>query len=73
MSASAAESDEARHQRYLALCRRAQGTNVNERTLLATDYLNHVNEIVMLVEIIPDAPECLDDCKAWQPMTYQEH
>ncbi|HVJ35149.1 MAG TPA: hypothetical protein VND94_18710 [Terriglobia bacterium] len=73
MSASAAESDEARHQRYLDLCSRAQGTNVNERTLLATDYLNHVNEIVMLVEIIPDAPECLDDCKTWQPMTYQEH
>jgi hypothetical protein len=73
MSVNAADNNEARHRHYLELCRRAQGSNVNDRTLLATDYLNHVNEIVMLVEIIPDAPECLDDCKAWQPMSYQEH
>jgi hypothetical protein len=60
-------------QRYADLCRRAAGSNVNETTLLATDYLNHINEIVMLLELIPDAPECLEDCKAWQPLTYQDH
>jgi hypothetical protein len=27
----------------------------------------------MLLEIVPDAPECLDDCKAWQPLEYTEH
>ncbi|MBM3566696.1 MAG: hypothetical protein FJX42_11365, partial [Alphaproteobacteria bacterium] len=27
-------------------CRRARGTNVNDQTLLATDYLNHFNEVV---------------------------
>lgn len=59
--------------RYPELCARAKGTNVNDRTLLATDYLNHVNEIIMLLELVPDAPECLDDCRAWQPMTYTEH
>ena len=59
--------------RYEELSARAQGSNVNERTLLATDYLNHVNEIVMLLEIVPDAPECLDDCKAWEPLEYTEH
>jgi hypothetical protein len=59
--------------RYLELCARAKGTNVNDRTLLATDYLNHVNEIIMLLELVPDAPECLEDCRAWRPMSYTEH
>lgn len=59
--------------RYEALCARAQGSNVNEKTLLATDYLNHVNEIVMLLELVPDAPECLEDCRAWQPLSYADH
>jgi hypothetical protein len=59
--------------RYLEFSARAKGTNVNDRTLLATDYLNHVNEIIMLLELVPDAPECLEDCRAWQPMSYTEH
>jgi hypothetical protein len=56
-----------------ALQERARGSNVNDKTLLATDYLNHVNEIVMLFDLVPDAPECLDDCKAWEPRSYQDH
>jgi hypothetical protein len=59
--------------RYLELRACAKGTNVNDRTLLATDYLNHVNEIIMLMELVPDAPECLEDCRAWQPLSYVEH
>ena len=59
--------------RYPEFCVRAKGTNVNDRTLLATDYLNHVNEIIMLLELVPDAPECLEDCRAWRPMSYVEH
>jgi hypothetical protein len=59
--------------RYPEFCARAKGTNVNDRTLLATDYLNHVNEIIMLLELVPDAPECLEDCRAWQPKTYVQH
>jgi hypothetical protein len=62
-----------REARYRALSARAAGTNVNDKTLLATDYLNHVNEIVMLLDLVPDAPECLEDCKAWQPLGYQDH
>lgn len=62
-----------REARFRELSRRAEGSNVNEKTLLATDYLNHVNEIVMLLDLVPDAPECLEDCKAWQPLDYQEH
>jgi len=52
---------------------RVQGTNINEISLLATDYLNHVNEIVMVLDIIPDMPECLDEAKSWQPKGYQDH
>lgn len=59
--------------RYPEFCARAKGTNVNDRTLLATDYLNHVNEIIMLLELVPDAPECLEDCRAWQPIGYTQH
>src|ERR1700742_133491 len=55
------------------LCERARGSNVNPKSLLATDYLNHVNEIVMLFDLVPDAPECLDDCRAWAPKSYQDH
>ena len=37
----------------------APQNNLSLVTLLATDYLNHINEIVMLVDLVPDAPECL--------------
>jgi hypothetical protein len=58
---------------YHAFSARAQGTNIDPQTLLATDYLNHFNEIVMLLELIPDMPECLEDAEDWQPKTYQDH
>jgi hypothetical protein len=47
--------------------------NINPRTGLATDYLNHFNEAVMLLEMIPDMPECAEDFLAWHPLTYREH
>jgi hypothetical protein len=49
------------------------GKNIHEDTLLATDYLNHFNEIVMLLELIADMPECLDDALEWQPKSYEDH
>jgi hypothetical protein len=58
---------------YHAFSARAQGTNIDPQTLLATDYLNHFNEIVMLLELIPDMPECLEDAEAWAPKSYQDH
>jgi len=50
-----------------------KGTNINETTLLATDYLNHYNEVVMLLDLVPDMPEMLDEVKEWQPKTYEDH
>src|SRR5436305_9942232 len=50
-----------------------RAANINPRTGLATDYLNHLNEAVMLLEMIPDMPECAEDFLGWQPLTYREH
>ena len=52
---------------------RIKGTNIDERTLLATDYLNHFTEIVMLVELVPDMPELFSEAREWQPKSYQDH
>jgi hypothetical protein len=65
--------DDERAEKFRELTARAENSNVNPKSLLATDYLNHVNEIVMLFDLVPDAPECLEDCKAWEPKTYQDH
>jgi len=50
-----------------------RAANINPRTGLATDYLNHFNEAVMLLEMIPDMPECADDFLGWHPLSYAEH
>jgi hypothetical protein len=50
-----------------------QAANINPRTGLATDYLNHFNEAVMLLEMIPDMPECAEDFLGWRPLSYREH
>jgi hypothetical protein len=47
--------------------------NINPVTGFATDYLNHFNEAVMLLEMLPDCPECIGDFLAWRPMSYREH
>src|ERR1700745_4574 len=50
-----------------------RAANINPRTGLATDYLNHFNEAIMLLEMIPDMPDCAEDFLSWQPMSYREH
>jgi len=64
--ATATDDAAARAQRLLE-------ANINPRTGLATDYLNHFNEAIMLLEMIPDIPECFEDFLEWQPMSYCEH
>lgn len=49
------------------------GANISPQTLLATDYLNHFNEIVMLIDMVADMPDLIEDCKDWRPKTYQQH
>ncbi len=50
-----------------------KGTNIHPDTLLATDYLNHFNEVAMMIEMIPMMPEAIDDIAGWAPNSYQEH
>src|SRR6202161_3427674 len=50
-----------------------RAANINPRTGLATDYLNHFNEAIMLLEMIPDMPECAEEFLEWQPRSYREH
>lgn len=58
---------------FAAWQERVAGTNINPQTLLATDYLNHFNEIVMLLEMVADMPDLLEECQAWAPKSYQDH
>jgi hypothetical protein len=48
-------------------------SNINPRTGLSTDYLNHFTEAIMLLEILPDAPDCLADFLEWEPKDYRKH
>ena len=52
---------------------RLADTNINPATGLATDYLNHFNEAIMLLEMLSACPECLEDFLGWRPMSYREH
>src|SRR5690348_6148442 len=52
---------------------RLDGTNIKPATGLATDYLNHFNEAIMLLEMLTSAAECKEDLLAWRPMSYREH
>ena len=52
---------------------RLRGSNVNETTFLATDYLNHLNEAVMMIELVPSMPDMLEDVLAWERKSYQQH
>ena len=50
-----------------------RAANINPATGLATDYLNHFNEVMMLMEMLPDMPDCAEDVLDWAPADYAEH
>jgi hypothetical protein len=52
---------------------RVAGTMINPATLLATDYLNHFNEVIMTIDMVPDMPELLEEVQGWRLRTYAEH
>jgi hypothetical protein len=64
-----AEGRDAQDERVQRLAR----VNVNPATGLATDYLNHFNEAIMLLEMLASCPDCAEDLRAWKPMSYREH
>ena len=55
------------------LAEQIQGKNINEISYLATDYLNHFGEIIMLIEMAVMMPECREDALAWEPKSYCDH
>lgn len=55
------------------MAKRLEGTNVSPQTFLATDYLNHFNEVVMLLGMLGDMPEMFEDVAAWRPKPYAQH
>lgn len=69
----AADQDQEMTPEYLELKARARNSNLDPETLLATDYLNHFNEIVMLLEMVPDMPELMEEVRAWRPKSYVDH
>ena len=50
-----------------------QGTPIDAKSGLATDYLNHFNEVVMILEMLPTAPELFEEISDWQPISYRQH
>jgi len=51
----------------------AADTSINAATGLSTDYLNHFNEAIMLLDMLRDAPDCRDDFLTWRAKSYREH
>ena len=49
------------------------GTNIDQRSLLSTDYFNTFNSVVMVLEMLPEAPELLEEVDGWQFYDYVEH
>lgn len=52
---------------------RLEQANINPQTGLATDYLNHFNEVMMLLEMLPAMPDCAEDVLEWAPLDYEGH
>ena len=52
---------------------RLKAANINPETGLATDYLNHFNEAIMLLDLLPQTPECIVELIGWEPLSYAEH
>jgi len=52
---------------------RLAAANINPQTGLASDYLNHFNEAIMLLDLLPRMPECIVELIGWEPLDYQEH
>lgn len=47
--------------------------NVHPESGLATDYLNHFNEVAMLLEMLADMPDMAEEVLSWAPCDYVEH
>src|ERR1041385_4356145 len=63
----------ARHDARPIDAARLAAANINPKTGLATDYLNHFNEAIMLLDLLPETPECIVELIGWEPLSYAAH
>lgn len=50
------------------------GTLVNSASGIANDYLNHFNEVLLMIENLPILlPDMVDDLLQWKPVSYTEY
>jgi hypothetical protein len=52
---------------------RLAAANINPATGFASDYLNHFNEAIMLLDMLSACPDCIGDFLNWRPKSYREH
>ena len=52
---------------------RLKAANINPATGLATDYLNHYNEVAMTIASLADLPDMRESVLAWRPLGYPAH
>lgn len=69
--ASAAALDN--HARLAELRNEFVGANINPYTGLSTDYLNHFNEMVMMMELYSTSPDLKQDILDWKVLSYVDH
>jgi hypothetical protein len=50
-----------------------RAANINPVTGLATDYLNHFNEVAMMIGLLADMPDMADAVLDWAPLDYASH
>lgn len=50
-----------------------RAANISPATMLATDFLNHYNEVAMLIDLLSMDPEVAEDILHWHPMSYIDH
>lgn len=59
--------------RFVPSKEQLEHANINPVTKLATDYLNHFNEVIMLIDMLAMMPECCEDVLQWAPKSYPDH
>src|SRR3954454_19980385 len=52
---------------------RLEAANINPKTGLASDYLNHFNEAIMLLDLLPTMAECIVELIGWDPLEYPQY
>ena len=52
---------------------RVASANSKQENLLAADYLDHLNQVEMIVKMLPDMPDFVEDVKARELKSYKQH